>query len=85
MLSQPNYIVNATSITASGAWSQKALLTVCFTEITTNCITYAFLPPDVLLGHLEHELLLSLYSLGERGEKSLYLYAAVNPLPPVII
>lgn len=45
MLSQPSYILNATSIIASGAWCQKALLTVCFIEITINCITYAFLPP----------------------------------------
>lgn len=64
MLSQPNYILNATSITASGARCQRALLTVCFIEITINCITSAFLPPDVLLGHLEHVLIPSLYSSG---------------------
>ena len=73
MLSQPSYTLNATSIIASGAWCQKALLTVCFIEITINCITYVFLPPDFLLGHLEHELLPGLYSSGERGEKSLWL------------
>lgn len=50
MLSQPSYIVNATSIIASSAWCQKALLTICFIEITINCITFAFLPPDVSLG-----------------------------------
>lgn len=36
MLSQPRYILNATSIIASGTWCQKALLTVCFIEITIN-------------------------------------------------
>lgn len=71
MLSQPRYILNATSIIASSAWCQKALLTVCFIEITINCITYAFLPPDVLLGHLEHKLHPVLYSAGERAGKSL--------------
>lgn len=78
MLSLPNYTVNATSITASGARCQRALVTFCFIEITINFINSAFLPPDVLLGHLEHVLILSLYSLEERGEKSLCLYASVN-------
>lgn len=73
MLSQPSYTLNATSIIASSAWCQKALLTVCFIEITINRITYAFLPPDVLLGHLEPKLLLSLYSSGDCGGKSLWL------------
>lgn len=58
---------------ASDARCQKALLTVCFSEIIINCITYAFLLPDVLLGHLEHELFPSLYSSGEHGGKSQWL------------
>ncbi len=73
ILSQPSYILSATSIIAPSAWCQKALLTVCFIEITINCITYVFLPPDFLLGHLQHELLPSLYSSRERGGKPLCL------------
>lgn len=60
VLSQPSSILNAASNIASGA--RKALLTVCFIEIKISYITYVFLPLDVLLGHLEHKLLLSLYS-----------------------
>lgn len=56
MLSQPSHTVDTTSIIASSTWCQKALLTVRFIEITINCITYACLPTDVLLGHTQNEL-----------------------------
>lgn len=46
---------------ASGAWCQEALSSVCFIDITINCITYTCPPPDVSLGHLEHELKTSLW------------------------